>query len=317
MGIMKNLIQAQVEVTRGQQKESLHEVTTAVFSKNSFEHAEYSESVFTFPRSAIKPLQTLILLDSQIPLSPEKVAIASASHGGEPKQILILKQWLEELKISPEQLKCGFHLPTSEQPFINWVKSGERRLSIYNNCAGKHLGILQLCMVNDWPMDSYENVEHPYQQLVRSQLSEWGKFPLEEWGVDGCGIPTYIAPIDVWARVGAHLFEASESQKIIKKAMIDFPELMCGEDSWQTRWSKIQPGRISLKSGAEGVLIGWLWEEEICFFIKSMDGSQRPLELAAAHIVNDLIGLNFLDSVNTKVYNWNNFEVGNLRYIPL
>ena len=79
-----------VEVTRGGIVESEHRVHVAIASHDGIEVQGDGERL-TFPRSAAKLMQALPLVESgaahRAGLTPEQLALACASHGGESAHI--------------------------------------------------------------------------------------------------------------------------------------------------------------------------------------------------------------------------------------
>ncbi|HSO47322.1 MAG TPA: asparaginase, partial [Rhizobiaceae bacterium] len=89
---MKNLPPLHVEVTRGNRVESRHSVDAVVADASGNlvrVHGEAGRPVF--PRSAIKALQALALVESgaadRYALEPRHIALACASHNGEEMHV--------------------------------------------------------------------------------------------------------------------------------------------------------------------------------------------------------------------------------------
>src|SRR5512142_3433262 len=108
-----------VEVTRGDHVESVHRGAVAianakgeiVFSLGDIEAA-------TFPRSSLKMVQALPLVESgaadAFGLSDEEVALACASHSGEPMHTTRVAAWLARQHLSEADLACGPQAPRYE-----------------------------------------------------------------------------------------------------------------------------------------------------------------------------------------------------------
>ncbi len=89
---MKNLPPLHVEVTRGNRVESRHSVDAVIADASGNlvrVHGEAERPVF--PRSAIKALQALALVESgaadRFGLEPRHIALACASHNGEEMHV--------------------------------------------------------------------------------------------------------------------------------------------------------------------------------------------------------------------------------------
>ena len=69
----------------------------------------------TFPRSAAKWIQALELVLSgaadALELTDDHLAIACASHNGEPEHVATVNAWLGQLGLTTEDLECGVSLP--------------------------------------------------------------------------------------------------------------------------------------------------------------------------------------------------------------
>ena len=64
-----------------------------------------------YPRSAIKPLQAIPLVESgaaeAFGLGDSEIALACASHGGEPRHTETVAAWLDEGRAVGDDLECG------------------------------------------------------------------------------------------------------------------------------------------------------------------------------------------------------------------
>ena len=101
-----------VEVTRGPMVESRHRVTFAVVDAAGhllMSAGDYEAQVYG--RSAIKPLQALPLLESgaadAFALSEAEIALACASHSGEPRHVGSVSAWLGKIGCDVQDLECG------------------------------------------------------------------------------------------------------------------------------------------------------------------------------------------------------------------
>ena len=93
---------AAVVVRRGERVESEHRVAYAVVdAAGRLLEAAGDVDRAVFPRSATKPLQALALVESgaadRFAVSPQELALACASHSGEPDQVALVRAWLARL----------------------------------------------------------------------------------------------------------------------------------------------------------------------------------------------------------------------------
>ena len=107
-----------VEVTRGDIIESRHRVHAAVIGADDVLVAAARDSALvTMWRSCAKPFQVLPFLSSggfeQLGWGHEELALACASHGGEPEHVAIVARMLASLGLEEGDLACGPHDPLS------------------------------------------------------------------------------------------------------------------------------------------------------------------------------------------------------------
>src|ERR687895_885995 len=160
-----------VEVRRGSITESRHRGHVAAVEPNGNVVASLgAPHNVTFLRSSAKPLQALPLLTSgaaeRFGFTDEEVALACASHNGEPIHTKIAESMLEKIRLGPEALHCGAHEPYS--PEAAGVLRARNQLpnALHNNCSGKHAGMLAVALQIGAPVDSYETPENPVQLAI-------------------------------------------------------------------------------------------------------------------------------------------------------
>ena len=107
-----------------------------------------------FPRSAVKVLQALPLVASgaadHLGLGDEELAVACASHNGEPRHTEVVAGMLARAGLGLEALECGAHWPYREPIQRQMAAAGIEPSALHNNCSGKHAGFLCLaCRLAD------------------------------------------------------------------------------------------------------------------------------------------------------------------------
>src|SRR5207302_5454734 len=105
-----------VEVTRGNLVESRHSGAVAVVDADGAVVLELGDvAAPIFPRSAIKALQALVLVEAGAPdrygFGDEELALACASHGGEPGHVAGVERMLRAAGLDASALDCGTHWP--------------------------------------------------------------------------------------------------------------------------------------------------------------------------------------------------------------
>jgi len=106
--------------------------------------------VLTTLRSCVKPLQALPFLRlaaDAIGAGEEEVAIACASHSGEPVHVETVARLLGRVDLDEGSLACGPQLPFDSAAADARIRAGLPPRRIDNNCSGKHAAMLAACVV--------------------------------------------------------------------------------------------------------------------------------------------------------------------------
>jgi L-asparaginase len=256
--------------------ESRHRIHAArVGADGSLVEASGDPGLVTFMRSALKPIQALLLVRSYDDLVEEDVAIAAASHHARAEQVAAVRELLARAGATEDDLECG-------------AVDGSR---LNHNCSGKHAGFLCVCAAQRWPFQDYRLPEHPLQVQVLAALDEAAelhgdKIPV---AVDGCGVPTFGLSLERMAvSFGRLIRNELEGADRVTSAMRAHPALVEGPGSAATEVMQAVPGAVA-KGGAEGVLCVGLGDGS-ALALKSEDGSSRGL-LPAAALLLDLADL--------------------------
>jgi L-asparaginase II len=164
-----------VEVTRGIRVESRHRVALVVAdAAGEVRLAVGDPDVRVFPRSAVKPIQAIPLVESgaadAFALDATELALACASHGGEAGHLLTVTAWLKRLGLDADALACGAHLPSHPPTAAAMQRRGEAPSRAHNNCSGKHTGMLTTAVHLVEPTQGYELPDHPVQLRIRAVL---------------------------------------------------------------------------------------------------------------------------------------------------
>ena len=152
------------------------------------------------------------------------------------------------------------------------------------NCSGKHSGMLATCVLNNWPLDSYLQPDHPLQQAITNVITELtGKEPAAI-GVDGCGAPAHVVELVGLAKAmrAIAVGDAGESGHQIFTAMSQHAYMVGGDGRHVTTIVSNVPG-VFAKDGAESVYVA-ATREGHAVALKLSDGSGRatPTVLLAA-----------------------------------
>ena len=291
-----------VEVTRGPMVESRHRVRYALADASGqvIRRAGDPEQL-VYPRSAIKPLQGLALIESGAAdvygLSDAEISLACASHSGEPRHVETVRAWLERIGCSAADLECGPQLPSRESDLKALYGAGRDADALHNNCSGKHTGFLSIARHTDVPTAGYIRHEHPVQQRVLGILESMTGLDLSDAprGIDGCGIPVLGIPLGNLALAMARLANPADQPESrqaacarIVAALAAEPFMMAGTGRFCSEMIVASGGRVLAKTGAEGVFCVALPELGLGLALKVEDGATRASEVATANLLRDL-----------------------------
>ena len=313
-----------VEVTRAELVESFHRGSIAIADAGgAIRFALGDVETPIYPRSSLKPIQALPLLESgaadAFGLSDEEVALACASHSGETMHTSRVAAWLVRIGCSESDLACGPQAPRYEPALEDMLRSGEKPSRLHNNCSGKHTGFLTLARHWGIATAGYEHVDHPVQQAVAKSLRELSGVKDLPWGVDGCAAPNFALPLSGFARALAKLAGwRTVGASRIMRAMIAHPALVAGTGRSCTALMRAAKGKAAVKTGAEGVYAAMIPATGLGIALKIDDGATRAAETAIAAI---LTALEILDEsarglVITPVLNTRGATVGERRPAP-
>ena len=190
------------EALRGGQVESRHEGAIAVVDADGalvWSAGDIDRPVF--PRSAVKSIQALPLMESgaadALGFGQKELALACASHSGEPAHAELAGAMLAKTGLDLSALECGAHWPSSQDATVTLARTGAKPSALHNNCSGKHSGFLCGCRQLGFDHRGYVKIGHDYQRLIAATMSEVTDAPhtADNSGVDGCSIPTYAIPL--------------------------------------------------------------------------------------------------------------------------
>ncbi|MGD8277397.1 MAG: asparaginase [Gemmatimonadota bacterium] len=291
--------EARVEVRRGAIVESVHRVSVAVVDAGGRMRARAgAPERITFARSAIKPIQALPLVEDGVldrfEFGDRELALACASHSGEPRHVDTALAILRRIGVDPSMLACGPHAPFHEPSARALIEAGREPSRVHNNCSGKHAGMLALACHHGWPALGYEQILHPVQQRMLEGMAAWSGVVRDEIGigVDGCGVATFALPLDALARAFGALAGAARrgepGPERVLRAMGRYPEYVAGTGRLCTQLSRAVHGRIVAKVGAEGVYCAAVPGAELGIALKVEDGAWRAAEPALLAVLRAL-----------------------------
>jgi L-asparaginase II len=332
------------EALRGGIVESFHCGALAVVDADGSVHTRIGDIERpVFPRSAVKVLQALPLVASgaadRWQLNDEELALACASHGGEPRHVQTAAAMLAKAGVDAAALECGTHWPYNDAALKALAGRGEVPSALHNNCSGKHAGFVCLgCLMAEQArpggdrsdfLRGYVDPDHPVMREVTAALQAATGYDLARtaMGTDGCSIPTYAIPLRHLAQAFARVATGTglsaghaRAARRLREAVARAPFLVAGSGRLDTRLMERLGERLFCKVGAEGMYCAALPGQGLGVAIKIDDGNNaRACEVVLAAVVEGLLPLADDDRAfvhgfsDLRLSNWNGIEVGRLR----
>ncbi len=292
-----------VEVTRGTLVESAHRGAIAVVDAKGQVRATIGDvGRRVFPRSAVKALQALPLVESgaadHYGFGNAELALACSSHNGEPRHVATAAAMLAKAGRGEADLECGCQVPGLRGAAEALVRAGLEPNQLHNNCSGKHAGFICLACHRGLDPKGYVLPDHPAMREITATLAEMTGESLgaEVRGTDGCSIPTYAIPIDRLALAFARFItgeglspaRAAAARSLAAACMAE-PYMVAGTERFCTEVMTALPGRVFVKTGAEGVFCGAIPELGLGIALKCDDGGTRAAETTMAAVIDALL----------------------------
>ena len=274
-------------LTRDDHGESFHHgVVTVVDSAGQVLFEAGRGDRVVYPRSTLKPLQTLAVLRTGVELTDEEIALATASHAGSAAHRDAVGAFLRRHLLSADLLQCPADWPLSTAEKASLIAEGKDKSPLAMNCSGKHAGFLAACQHRGDTLEDYLEPGHPLQLDIQRVIEEFTGETIDSTSVDGCGAPLHALSLRGLARGIARVVAGDDEyvQRIVS-AVGAHPWAIAGEG--QPNTIVIQALGGIAKIGAEGLVVIGL-PSGITAAVKILDGSMRattPVALEAlAHV---------------------------------
>ena len=318
-----------VTISRSGHIESEHFGCGAIVDSDGKILKEWGDSSqLIFPRSALKPIQSLNLYkDGYIDkanLTEKQIAFSTSSHFAEDIHQELIKDWLKNLNLDESMLACGEDWPWQLHNKFKAYDKYKKRRKIFHNCSGKHCAHLAVSVERDLPINNYNSQLHPLQKELFDLIENLSEFKIKEIGVDGCTLPNPMLPIN---KFGYLLAKFTDYKKIdnlgsvakkIFEACVNEPDYAGGAESDNSLLTKLFNKRVFFKNGAEGVFLAIIPEKKISIVVKILDGSARAAATAIAGMISelDLIDKSKLETyLNRTISNSIDQPVGNITWV--
>ena len=320
-----------VELRRGALTESRHRGAIAVADgagRLAFSVGDVETPVY--PRSAIKAMQALVLVESgaadRYAVTTEELALACSSHGGEAAHVETATRMLARAGLDASALRCGTHWPLHQPSAHALARGGGQASALHNNCSGKHSGFLCAACAMNADIASYVEPAHPVQREVEAILENLIGAALspDVRAIDGCSVPTWAMPLAALARGFARFGsgeglapERAKAAERLRAACAEHPWHVAGTGRFCTLVMRAFGARVFIKTGAEGVYCAALPEQGLGIAVKCDDGAGRAAEVMVAaaiarHLASDEDRAKLARFVRPTLRNWNGVEVGSL-----
>jgi L-asparaginase II len=258
-------------LTRGDIVESVHYGSLAVVDVHGKLVAGWGDPYsIAYLRSSAKPFQVLPFLEQggadRYGLTPHEIALICASHSGTDEQVAVLRSIQTKTGVQESDLRCGVH-PLGHKATIEAMRQrGESLSPNRNNCSGKHTAMLAFARMRGLSPADYLDSSHPIQQEILHTFAYLCSLPVEQVvvGVDGCSAPNFAVPLYHAALAYARLCDPDAGGVApparaaachrVTAAMLAFPDMVGGPDSFDTRLMNALGERLVCKGGAEGYL---------------------------------------------------------------
>ena len=299
--------QAAVIVTRGALVESQHYICYAVVDADGRAMQSCGDiDRLVYLRSSAKPLIATAVVASgaadRFGFTDEEIALAAASHSGEPKHIATAQSMLRKIGLDESALRCGAHAPTHGPSADALCAAGQLPRAIHNNCSGKHAGILALAVHRRVSADGYLAADHPAEIEILDVCAQLLDTPVERMviAVDGCGIPVIAVPLRTAAYFFARLSDPDRFPKQLVPAlrrvihaMINHPDYVAGTNRFDTDLMIVARPDVLAKGGAEGYHATAALKNGLGMTVKVADGNYRAV---APFVIERLEDLNVVSA---------------------
>lgn len=324
-----------VEVFRGGVLESFHRgVICLVNEKGETIFSKGDANQLCYPRSAMKYLQVLPLLEEggmeHFGFTPEEIAVMCGSHNGEKEHVQAVRSVLHKIGLDESYLQCGPQLPSLKKDADQLIREGLAPIPVHNNCSGKHAGMLAMCVLKQWPVQSYIHPDHPLQQKIREICALFYQYPADKMvtALDGCSAPIFSVPVYHQALGYMRLVNPAGLSENLAKAckrvissISAHPFMVAGTKRYCTDMMRITAPGIIGKTGAEGIFCMGFVEQKLGVCIKIDDGKMQPqYNVAQALLENSgLFEPGQLNSLHvyqqSPVKNYNKLQTGEIKTV--
>ncbi|MFP4018840.1 MAG: asparaginase [Bacteroidales bacterium] len=295
-----------VEVTRNKVAECIHRGDIAIVDVDG-NLVKYTGDIekYTYMRSAAKPLQAMNVVisgaDEEFNFSSEEIAIMCASHYAETEHLQVVRQILDKINLDEKSILAGKSKPLSKKVAFEYAWKNFEDNVLFNDCSGKHAGVLAVCRHKNYTLNDYISEAHPVNQEILEIISTMTDYDKDSiaTGIDGCSLPVHAMPLHSMARGYANLSNPqnlkqgyAHAARRISDAMVENPFMIAGTDGFCTDLIANTNGKLIGKIGAEGVYCVGIKDKGIGIAVKIEDGLMDILPPVVMKVLTDMEILN-------------------------
>ncbi|MGO4255601.1 asparaginase [Marmoricola sp. RAF53] len=261
-------------------------------------HARGDVTGPVLPRSCNKPLQALAMVRAGLDLDGELLALACASHSGEPFHLDGVRRILAGAGLTEDDLGNPAGWPLEDRVRDEVLRAGGGPTRLHMNCSGKHAAMLATCVARGWPTAGYLSPDHPLQRTIEVDFGAQTGEPGGPEATDGCGAPLLGTSLTGLARAFSRLATGdSEPERRVAAAIRNHPAHVSGSQRDERVLLAAIPGAIG-KAGAESCYAVALPDGR-AFALKTDDGAARARPVVMAALLR-LLGVDTEPGVDTE-----------------
>ena len=226
-----------------------------------------------YPRSTLKPLQTIAVLELGAQFADDELALATASHCGSPEHVAIVERMLRDDGRDELALQCPAQWPLGSAERAARQAQGLTATRVTMNCSGKHAGFLRASDAVGGNPARYLDLRHPVQNHIASVVERYTGEPIHHTAHDGCAAPLHATSLAGLARAIARIVagRTADEQRLLA-AVAAQPWAVDGHGRANTLVIE-RLGGIA-KIGAEGLVVMGV-PNGAAVAVKILDGSMR------------------------------------------
>ena len=281
-------------LTRGGLNESFHHgLAVLVDSDGTVLESHGNIQKPMYPRSALKPVQALVMRELGLDLTGVELVLSMASHLGTSAHIDAVDQILSAFSLSRSDLLC----PRAFAGNPKALAQSNEMSRVAMNCSGKHASFLATCKLNGWDLKTYLEPTHPLQLKMLEKTEELAGEKVAKVTTDGCGAPLFaISTLGLAKAISGFSKQGQELVAAAKESPWAIGDAG-GADSLF-----LEQGFMS-KIGAEGVFVVST-DNHHAVAVKIADGNLRAAPAVALELLkkHNLIAEDAYVSLQSSVY---------------